>query len=210
MTLMDETTLTDWMSQLAARQPTPGGGAVAALATALSAALIGMVSSYTTGPKWADQADRMRTIHDTAEQLRAEALGLMQADAEAFAQVGRAYGLLKESEAEKSGRTTAIQAALLGAAEPPRQIITLTGQLLPLLSELAEHGNPNVISDVAVGASMAQAALESAVVNIDINRSLITDRSVTDKLAVDTQTATELIKKAAAISKQVQQGIRNQ
>jgi formiminotetrahydrofolate cyclodeaminase len=175
--------LEDWLDSLAAKQPTPGGGAAAGLALATAAALVGMVSIYTTGEKWAEHADRMHAIYDEAAQLRQRALELMVADEQAFAAVGAAYGLPKNDENERTARRTAIQTALAGAAEPPLQVARFATEVLELAEELVNKGNPNVISDVAVAGTFVRAALEAAIDNIGINERLVTDETVKSRLS---------------------------
>jgi formiminotetrahydrofolate cyclodeaminase len=201
-------TLKNWLESLAAKQPTPGGGAAAALSAAIAAALVGMVSIYTTGPKWQDRTDRMQVIHDEAAKLRQEALALMKVDAKAFAQVGAAYQLPKDSDTERSARQLSIQKALVGAAEPPRLTAELSAKVVALADELAITGNPNVISDVAVAASNARAALESAIVNIEINEALISDETIKRTLQQAVKDATLMIGKADAITMAVRERIQ--
>lgn len=179
---MKDTKLVEWLGDLAAKQPTPGGGAAAGLAAATAAALVGMVSVYTTGDKWADRSERMQAIHEEAERLRQEALQLMEADAEAFSAVGNAYGLPKDTDDKKGIRKIAIQDALANAAEPPRLTTEVAARILSLVEELAESGNPNVISDVAVAGTFIRAALDAAIDNIQINEQLITDETNKAKL----------------------------
>lgn len=142
---------------------------------ASSAALLGMVANYTTGPKYADREQRMKEVVAELAELRAAAVTLADEDAEAFASVNAAYKLPRSTPAEKTARTAAIQSALVTAAAPPTKVGELAAQLVTLAWELAEHGNINVISDVAVASATARAALESAVINIDINRFKIRD-----------------------------------
>lgn len=197
---MNDIGLGEWLDSLAAKQPTPGGGAAAGLAVATAAALVGMVSIYTTGDKWVDQNERMQAIHEEAAKLRQEGLSLMTADGLAFAAVGAAYGLPRESEDEKSTRQQAIQAALVGAAEPPRQAAETAAKVLGFAEELVNTGNPNVISDVAVAGTFVRAALESAIDNIEINERAINDESVKvilraaiDKAHADVQKADQVV-----------------
>jgi methenyltetrahydrofolate cyclohydrolase len=180
---MGEMPIGEWLEALASRTPAPGGGAVAALCAATSASLLGMVAEFTTGGKWADRTDRMRTVIDEVAVARVRAVELADADAAAFAAVGDAYRLPKETEEQKAARREAIQAALIGAAEPPVLTGELAARLVVLADELAESGNPNVLSDVAVAASSAQCALESAIVNIEINLAQIRDDDETERLA---------------------------
>jgi formiminotetrahydrofolate cyclodeaminase len=196
---MEETTLKRWLEELAAQQPTPGGGGAAALAAAVAAGLIGMVSIYTTGTKWIDRRERMQSISDEAAVLRAEALGLMQSDADAFAKVGAVYAMSTVTKDGIVERKAAIEAALEGAAKPPTVVVNLCGRLLDLAETIAPDGNPNVISDVAVAASQIRAALEGAIVNIQINARLMTNEQTKQKLALAIDVAEDAIKKADAI-----------
>src|SRR5258708_37032919 len=160
---MGESSISQWLEALASREPTPGGGAAAAVCARPSASLLGMVAQYTTGDKWADRADRMRAVIDEAATVRARAVALADDDAEAFAAVGAAYKLPRQTGEQQDERRVAIQEALIGAAGPPVRTGELAARLVVLAQELADTGNPNVLSDVAVASSTARSALESAI-----------------------------------------------
>ena len=153
------------------------------MAAAAAASLVGMVSIYTTGPKWQDRESEMQNVHDQAAAQRTRALELMQADELAFAAVGAAYALPRGTEEEKETRERAIQQALAKAADPPRQVAVLATEIITLAATLVSRGNGSVISDVAVAASFARAALEAALVNIEINANLLHDQELKDELA---------------------------
>ncbi len=205
---MKDETIEDWLRDLAARTPTPGGGAAAALSAATSAALISMVTNYTTGPKWAAVEDEMKQLNKQADALRLQALSLADADTRAFAKVGVAYKLPSESIDDKAAKAEAIQDALIGAAEPPRKVAELAGKLVKLTNELVETSNPNVISDVAVAASMARSALESAIVNIEINQHVIKSEPAKELLDTAIEAALEAIKTADDVTDGVRRKIR--
>jgi formiminotetrahydrofolate cyclodeaminase len=177
-----DVTVQRWLDQLADHAPTPGGGAAAALSAAISAALLGMVAKFTTGPKWADREERMRRLDAELSELRGRALDLADQDAAAFAAVSAAYKLPKTTDDEMSARRAAIQRALTAAAVPPAQVGQLAARLITIAEELDTAGNPNVVSDVAVASSTARAAIESAIVNIEINRQQIRDPAETGRL----------------------------
>lgn len=198
----------DWLSALASRTPAPGGGAAAALAAATSASLVGMVAVYTTGERWADRAERMGEIDAAAAALRERALALAEADAEAFEKVGAAYKLPKDSPAQEAARGEAIQAALLGAAKPPIEVGETALSAIELAEELVDSGNPNVISDVAVAASLARAALEAAVVNIEINRAMIDDEGVRAELADAIESSNSGLARADSVTARVRAGLQ--
>ena len=181
----------DWLADLASRTPAPGGGAAAALSAATAASLVSMVAVYTTGERWADRSEQMEAVDAEATELRLRALDLVAADAEAFKKVGAAYAMPKDGADEEVARSAAIQAALVGAAEPPRQVGETALRIVDLAAGLLDSGNPNVISDVAVAASLARGALESAIVNIEINAASIQDEAARSELerAVDSLSA---------------------
>ncbi len=196
---MDSVGLAAWLDSLAAKQPTPGGGAVAALAAAISAAQLEMVSAYTTGPKWQDREARMNELSEELAKLRVKALELAESDAEAFAKVGSAYGMPKETNSQKADRKVAIQKALKAAAEPPMQTAKLSERLTEIATEISTSGNPNVISDVAVGASMAKASLEAAIANIEINQHALEDAQAKKLLQAAVQDAQDAIQDTDAV-----------
>jgi formiminotetrahydrofolate cyclodeaminase len=172
---MFDARMSDWLDQLADRTPAPGGGAVAALCAASSAALLEMVGNYTTGGKWVDREEAMKAVVREAAELRAQAAQLAQDDAEAFGAVGAAYGLPRSTPEEKAARRAAIEEATRGAAEPPVQVGQVATRLVALAEEMVEPANPNVLSDVGVAAATARAALSGSITNITVNAAFLGD-----------------------------------
>lgn len=202
---MNDVTIATWLEGLASKTPTPGGGAVAALAAAISAAQLGMVASYTTGPKWQLLESRMLELIGETTSLRERALELVGEDAAAFANVRAAYQLSKLTDDEKAARQTVIQQALTQATVPPTQTAQVAIRLLDIAAEIAASGNPNVISDVLVASSMARASLESALINIEINDHSINDPDTKKKLQKFMHDAAQSIKNADIVNKTVWQ-----
>jgi formiminotetrahydrofolate cyclodeaminase len=196
-----------WLQELADRTPTPGGGGAAALTAAISAALIGMVTAYTTGEKWQDREARMKELNAEAAELRAAALGLVAEDEAAFAAVGAAYRMPRSTDAEKAERAAAIQVALVGAAKPPAGVAHVASRLVDIAGELVESGNPNVVSDVGVASAAAEAALQAAVLNIEINLRQIADPRVGEDLRAELSAATGSIERAGAVTERVREAI---
>jgi formiminotetrahydrofolate cyclodeaminase len=196
-----------WLFDLADRTPTPGGGAAAGMLAAIGAALIGMVTAYTTGEKWQEREPRMRELNAEAAELRSTALALVGEDEAAFGSVGAAYRMPRSNDAEKSARAQAIQAALVGAADPPARIARLAERLVDIADELVESGNPNVVSDVGVASAAAGAALEAAVLNIEINLRQILDPQVSAGLRSEVAAATQYVRRAEAVTGRVREAI---
>jgi formiminotetrahydrofolate cyclodeaminase len=174
---MRDDTIADFLDQLAARVPAPGGGATAALHAAQAGALLAMVARYSDGAKY-DAALMGRAVAE-ADALRAEALGLAEADAAAFGAVAAAYQLPRSAE----GRSEAIASALAGAARPPADVVRLALLLVALAEALLPAGNRNVITDVGAAAEAARAAAVTARLNIEVNLRGITDPALRDSLA---------------------------
>ncbi len=171
-----EKSLQTFLDQVASAEPAPGGGSVAALSGALGASLVAMVCRLTIGKKGYEMVSaEMESILPRAEQLQRDLRDLMQADTDAYARVMDAYQLPKQTDAEKSTRTRAIQDALKHASDIPLRVAELCVQVLELARPVAEKGNKNAASDGGVGALMAEAGLRGAALNVSINLGAITD-----------------------------------
>ncbi|MEV6135474.1 cyclodeaminase/cyclohydrolase family protein [Nocardia sp. NPDC051990] len=164
-----EATLAQYLNDLAAKVPAPGGGAVAALHAAQGAALVAMVARYTTRAKDAEHRPVIDRIIEAADAARERALALADADAAAFTAVGHAYKLPKGSPEQAAARTDAIAAALLEAARVPAAVVDEADEVLSLATELLPIGNPNVVTDIGAAADAARAAATSSQLNIEIN-----------------------------------------
>lgn len=184
--MISSETINDYLARLASREPTPGGGAAAALHAAQGAALVAMVARYTTGTKYEQHAELVTRIIGSADGLVAQALRLADADQHAFQGVIDAYKLPTGTDDLKVARTASIQDALIQAAKTPAQLILLAGAVVDLATELFEVANANVISDVAAAVDAARAAATTARVNIDINVVAIKDPETRSRLADQT------------------------
>ena len=171
-----EMTIRAFSDALAARQSTPGGGGAAALTGSQAAALISMVINFTLGnKKYAAVEAEMQSWLSQSETLRNELLALADRDVEVFNAVAACYAMPKESDAEKAARTTALQSALKAAAEVPFTVAEKCLAVLHLAAPVGEKGNGNVVSDAGVAMYLANAALSSAIINVNINLKFIKD-----------------------------------
>jgi methenyltetrahydrofolate cyclohydrolase len=169
----------DYVDTVAAREPVPGGGSVAALAGALGAALTSMVCVFTSGnPKYASVESEVQRIQASAGELRERLLRLVDEDIEVYAKVTSAYKLPRGTDPEKAARRTAIQQALVAAAEVPMGIVRAAREVVLLGRDLVGIGNPNLVSDVGVGVLLAEAALRGAALNVEINAAGIKDQEI--------------------------------
>ena len=207
MPIPDET-IGDFLDQLAERVPAPGGGAASALQAAQGAALLGMVARYTTGERYAEHQLTIGRIITEVDELRAIALRLAEADADAFRAVADAYRLPQATEEERTGRSAAISQALANAAWPPAQVISVAGMVVDLAEALVVIGNRNVLSDVAAAAESARAAAATARVNVEANLAGISDEQTSLEMIAETGKADDIIARAGQITATVRDQIR--
>ncbi len=168
--------LSAFLDDLASSSPAPGGGAVAALAGALGAALTVMVCNLTIGKKkYADVEEELKPVRTSAEELRATFAQLVESDTLAFTKVIEAYGLPKDSDPQKALRSAAVTEATKEAALVPLEVMKHCIDALALAQQVASKGNVNSISDAGVSALMLHAACEGAALNVKVNLAALAD-----------------------------------
>lgn len=173
----------DFVAATASKEPTPGGGAIAALTAATGAALAEMVANLTFGKKGYEAVQpEMEELQAKAEAIRKRMLELSQADADVFNIFMNALGLPKNTDEEKTARTAAIQQAYKDAAMVPFEIGELANQIFDLAELASRKGNQNLITDGIIAAINARAAVKSAFLNVRINLSGIKDESFVAEL----------------------------
>ncbi|MGB9596126.1 MAG: cyclodeaminase/cyclohydrolase family protein [Candidatus Poribacteria bacterium] len=171
-----EEPLKKYLDETASGAPTPGGGSVASLAGALGAALTSMVCNFTVGKeKYKNVEAEVSDILSEAEELRAKLLDLMVEDTRAYGEVSKAYSMPRNTPEEKEARTQAIQKALRVAMQAPLETAFCCHKIIKLNEPLVDKGNQNLISDVGVAVLLAESALKSAILNVEINLSYIKD-----------------------------------
>jgi len=176
--------INNFLSELASSSPAPGGGSVAALAGGLGAALSSMVCNLTIGKeKYANVQEEIKEVLKKSEKIRKNLTKLIDEDTEAFNDVMKAFKMPKETEQQKKKRNQAIQAGYKTAAKIPLDTARTCEKILDLAKIVAEKGNQNSITDSAVSALMAQAGVESAILNVKINLSSIKDEKFVKQIS---------------------------
>ena len=173
---MRNMTVNEFAKVVASDSPVPGGGRIAALCGALSAALAEMVANLTVRKaKYAEYRDEMTDIINKASLLRDELLNYIKEDSLAYNEVTDAYKLPKETEEEKAYRSGKIQEGLKTAASVPLKVAEASFRIFPLAEAVVSRGNKSSVTDGLVGAMMARTGVLSAVLNIRINLDSIKD-----------------------------------
>jgi formiminotetrahydrofolate cyclodeaminase len=157
--------IAQFLADLAAKSPAPGGGAAACLAGAVASAQASMVVAYSIGRK--SLSEHQLVLEAAAARLaraRSMFLDLADADAEAYAALSAVQKLplghpLRETE----------HRLLDAAIAAPRAAQALAAEVLRLMEELVGRSNPNLRSDLAVAAALAEAAGAASGWNVRIN-----------------------------------------
>ena len=148
--------LRDVLSELAAREPVPGGGASAAWACALGAGLVEMAAAY----------GDLDAVGGEARELRARALELAERDGEGYARVLEAMRI----DRSDPSRPQRLADALSAAAEAPLEIALASARVAELAAVALRDGTSNLQGDAAAARAIAAGACEAAagLVEIDV------------------------------------------
>jgi formiminotetrahydrofolate cyclodeaminase len=178
-----EVTLNQFLDAISEGSATPGGGSVSALAGCLGSALVEMVVNLTVGKKGFEaHQTELKKIREEAHSQREALASTIARDIDAYQEVMNAYLLPKTTEDEKRKRKEEIQKSLKKAADPPLFTAVTSLKVMKLCQEAVEKGNPNAISDAAVGALLADAALWGGMFNVLINLSVLEDKKYVQKM----------------------------
>ena len=203
--LLADLTLKKFTRETASDSPAPGGGSVAAAVGALGGALGSMVANLSAHKRGWD--DRWEEFSDWAEKGKSayEAfLKLVDDDTQAFNRVMDAFGLPKDTAEQKEARKAAISAATLSAIDVPFQVMKIAEQAMEVLEKMAESGNPNSASDVAVGALCLRTAASGALLNIRINAVDLQDHPTVNETMVHAERLEkETVRRCDQIQKKV-------
>jgi formiminotetrahydrofolate cyclodeaminase len=172
-------TITEFMNELASNAPVPGGGGASALIGAVGVSLGDMVGELTTGKKkYADVEEDIQRLMRDAKEVKDEFLRLIDADAEAFAPLARAYGIPKD----EPGRDEIMEEALKNGAAVPMDIMRTCGRALDIIEEFAEKGSRLAVSDAGCAAASCKAAMQAASLNVFINTKSMKDRALAESM----------------------------
>lgn len=168
-TITFDESLRSFLQQAGSANPTPGGGSVAALITALGASMTSMVSNLSQGEKFAhiqlqitDTLEKMNSLTVACEQLLVD-------DMACFNTYMEALKLPKNTDEEKRIRMNAIHEATIQAIHVPLRLIEVCKEGMLYTHSISESANKNVISDLGIGAILFEAAAQSASLTVEIN-----------------------------------------
>jgi glutamate formiminotransferase / formiminotetrahydrofolate cyclodeaminase len=163
-----------FVEQLAAPTATPGGGSAAAAAGAMAAGLAHMVAAMSLGKKaYLQYESELSAAIARLAQLREELKAAVDADAESYNAVMKAYKQAKEAP----DGDAVVDAALKQATSVPLSVAQRANEVRALAEKLGPITNPNMKSDLTTSIALARAAIEGALANVEINLSSMKDET---------------------------------
>jgi len=170
--------LRNFADETASESPAPGGGSIAAYVGALGVSLATMVANLSAHKRgWDARWEEFSDWAETGQDLKDQLLALVDEDTNAFNAIMTAFRLPKSTNAEKTARDAAIQAATQHAIEVPLKVMQLSLDTFGIIKAMAEVGNPNSVTDAGVGALCARAAVRGAFLNVRINTGDLENKS---------------------------------
>ena len=161
--------ISKYIDELAARQPTPGGGSAAGLAGALGAALLEMVCNFTIGNKNHKDIEGLVSAHlRKLKKIRGEFMMIIDEDAGVYALICGAFKTKDEKNIDK---------ALKDGYHISLKMCKLAESGMEIAVDLADNSNVNLITDVGCGAELLEAGFNAGVFNSEINLKGIKDPS---------------------------------
>jgi glutamate formiminotransferase / formiminotetrahydrofolate cyclodeaminase len=161
-----------FVEQLAAPTATPGGGSAAAAAGAMAAGLANMVASMSRGKKaYLQYENELSAAIGRLSQLREELKAAVDADAESYNLVMKAYKGAKEA----ANADDLIDSALKQATGVPLEVAEKVFEVAKIAEKLKPITNPNMKSDLITASALAEAAMTGALANVEINLESLKD-----------------------------------
>lgn len=180
--------LRDFANETASESPAPGGGSIAAYVGALGVALGNMVANLSAGKRgWEAQTEWFSDWAEKGQVIQRQLMNLVDEDTAAFNAIMQAFGLPKQTDAEKQERTLAIEAATKNACEVPLRTMQLSFQSLDILEAMIEKGNQNSITDAGVGVLCVKTAVRGAYFNVLVNAKSLKNETTAQQLISDSK-----------------------
>lgn len=167
------------LSQVAAKTPSPGGGAVACASGALAAALAHMVVAYSLGKKsLAAHQDELEKAGASLKTAREILLRLGEEDAQAYSLVNELAKLPESDPRRMRDYLPAVQASI----QVPMAVIAACDDLLRLCEHLAPITNAHLHSDLAIAAVLGESAAVASRWNVVVNTALLPDAGARERM----------------------------
>ena len=188
--------LSAFVWETSSESPAPGGGSISAAMGAMGAALGTMVANLSSHKRgWDDRWEEFAGWAEKGAQMQKRLLELVDEDTEAFNTIMKAYEMPKGSDEEKAARAAAVEEATKKASMVPLTVMKEASKTFELLGEMVRKGNPNSVTDAAVGVLATRACIRGAYLNVRVNVKALKDRAFAENLMAEGR---EIEERAAA------------
>ncbi|MFZ2287036.1 MAG: glutamate formimidoyltransferase [Bacteroidales bacterium] len=177
--------LSSFVWETSSESPAPGGGSVSAAMGAMGAALGVMVANLSSHKRgWDDRWEEFASWAEKGVQIQKRLLELVDEDTNAYNAILKVFEMPKGSNEEKTARAAAVEEATKLASLVPLTVMQVAAESFALLSEMIKKGNPNSVTDAAVGVLATRACIRGAFLNVQINVRGLKDRAFAEDLLV--------------------------
>jgi len=171
----------EFIEDVASASPSPGGGSVAGLVSALAGSLNSMVYSLTVNKKAFEILDvgskkLVLDFKEKASEFTKKSLELMEKDKKYFNELMDCYKLKKDTKEQKAIRNKAIAEGTLKAMNPPLELSEEAYKFYDNIDIAVKYGNKMLISDAGCAAILLYAAIECAIINVKVNLNYLRDK----------------------------------
>ncbi|MEJ6794419.1 MAG: glutamate formimidoyltransferase [Flavobacteriales bacterium] len=193
--------LSQFANETSSESPAPGGGSISAYCGAMGAALGTMVANLSAHKRgWDSRWEEFSVWAQKGMEYQNQLLSLVDEDTNAFNKIMEAFRLPKESQEDIDLRNEAIQSATKYAIETPFKVMETAFQSMEVMKAMAEIGNPNSITDAAVGALCATTAVRGAFLNVKINCGDCQDKEFVNRII---EKGNKIVSQAQAIENEI-------
>jgi len=188
-TMLADLTVAGYADLTASESPAPGGGSASAAVGAFGVALGVMVANLTSTKKGYEKHWKMYSDYAVkGQEIKQRLLHLIDEDTRSYNGIIQAIRLPKGTDEEIAIRKKAMIDATRYAIEVPYQAMVTAAEAIPIISAMVEKGNPNSVSDAAVGGLCLRTAITGAFYNVLINMKGFDDVVFADAMRADANT----------------------
>ena len=179
--LLIEKTISEYISEVDSKTPTPGGGSLVALVGSLASALAGMVAHFTINKKSFKELseydkdyfnEAIKNIKDIKQRL----ISIIDEDANIFQEY---MNITKKNNKEEEQKIV-------------NKLINISLNTLKYCYELTyefdkvlKYGNENLIADILIAYILINATSKASIININVNLSILNDNDILHNLRRD-------------------------
>ena len=193
--------LEDFANNTASESPAPGGGSVAAYCGSLGISLATMVANLSSHKRgWDDKWEEFSNWAEKGIKFQKKLLDLVDEDTNAFNKIMDAYKLPKENSLQREKRDEEIQNATKNAILVPFNVMEISYNSMSVIKKMIDIGNPNSITDAAVGALCARTSVIGAFLNVKINCKDYNDKKFVKEIL---KKGEDIIKKTKKIEEKI-------